>query len=254
MVELALRSLLRICIDCYVLMKWVKHLMQKGDEGLPDTVSATEFFGGQLFELLTADNELFFTHLIKHESNLLVQRPLNRKGLPLVIENRMPITVYFHDMEGLYSFESNIQQFPDSRILIDTPSENSIKKAQRRQFFRIHVAVKMNIILPASNNPKQLETVEVTSHDIGADGASFLFPEKIGEPENLINGSLHIEVNNIQKNVEFRSRIVSVIEQGKQSYRISFQFVEMNDSARSIITKFCILKQIELRNKIRDSG
>ena len=67
----------------------------------------------------------------------------------------------------------------------------------------------------------------------------------------MVKGSLHLKTPDKQLKVEFNGRIVRVMKQENQIYRISLQFVDMNESIRSEIIRYCMYKQIELRNKIK---
>lgn len=57
----------------------------------------TEFWNGQLLELVTSEGKTYYTQLIRNESELLIQRPVNKQNVPMLIENGMMVTVCFHD-------------------------------------------------------------------------------------------------------------------------------------------------------------
>lgn len=200
-----------------------------------------DFWKGQLFELLTPDKETFFTQLLEHDSNLLVQRPVNQKNIPLTMNNELSITVYFYDdINGLCSFHSKMHHLQNNKFLISTP--HHIKKAQRRRFFRVQTAVEMRLLLPSFKDVKA-NTLKTLTHDLSGGGVSFLSSTKIMEEGVIVKGHLHFD----QKKVEFQARVVKVIKKQNQIFRNSLQFIEISESSRSEIIRFCMLKQIELR-------
>jgi len=50
---------------------------------------------GQVLEILTPDEEFYFTQILEYEPSLLVKQPVNKESLPMTIESSMPVTVYF---------------------------------------------------------------------------------------------------------------------------------------------------------------
>lgn len=212
----------------------------------------TEFWNGQLIEIHSPNQEIFFTQLIQHEPELLIQRPVNQKNIPMIIEDGMSVTIYFHDdVRGLCTFDSSIHLLQNRKPFINKPPVNAIKEAQRRHFFRIQVAVETHLLLPSVENLDQVEDLVAFTYDISGGGASFLFPRKLVEEGNIVKGILHLNFNTNQKKVAFSGRIVHVIKQQNKIYKTSLQFVEMNESIRKDIIQFCMFKQIELRNKLK---
>lgn len=212
-----------------------------------------EYWNGQLFELLGSTHESFFTELIQHKTDLLVQRPRNRKNIPMVIEQDMPVTVYFYNsFNKLYTFESNIRQFETGITLINKPAAHSIKVAQRRRFFRVQVAAEIRLFLTGKS--KKVEALTVFTHDISGGGVSFLFSNRVVEEDTEVKGILRLKTDSNEQKVEFKSRVVRVVKQGKNLYQTSLQFVDMSESVRTEIIRFCMFKQVELRNKIIENS
>lgn len=211
---------------------------------------AIEFWKGQLFELLTPNMKVFFTQLLEYESILLIQRPVSRKNIPMTIENGMSLTIYFHDdVKGLCTFDSKIYQLENKQIYMKKPLMNSIKKAQRRNFFRVQVAVEVELRFASENISNEVEHLTTFTHDISGGGISFLSTYKVTEEDRFTKGILHLKTNNGSEKIHFNGKIVNVMKQN-QIYRISLQFVEMSEETRKKIIQFCMFKQIELRNKV----
>ncbi|GEN87763.1 flagellar brake protein [Oceanobacillus sojae] len=214
----------------------------------------TEFWDGQMLEILTSDKKTYFTQLIRHETELLIQRPANKQNVPMLIENDMDVTVYFHDDEkGLCSFGSRINRHDNGKIIMTKPSRDSIKVVQRRQFFRVKAAVEMTLILPsAEGSDEEGDKLNVTTHDISGGGAAFLSDSQILEEGDAVKGVLYLKTDTEQNKVEFKGKIVNVMKQHNQFYKTALQFINMREGARSKIVKFCIVKQIEFRNKVKE--
>lgn len=214
----------------------------------------TEFWTGQMLELLTSDKKIYFTQLIRHETDLLIQRPANKQNVPMLIENDMDVTVYFHDdQKGLCSFGSRINRHDNGKIIMTKPARDSIKVVQRRQFFRVKAAVEMTLVLPpAEDSNEEEEKLNVTTHDISGGGAAFLSESKILEEGDAVKGVLYLKTDSEQDKVEFKGKIVNVMKQHNQFYKTALQFIDMREGPRSKIVKFCIVKQIEFRNKVKE--
>lgn len=215
----------------------------------------TEFWDGQMLEILTSDKKTYFTQLIRHETDLLIQRPANKQNVPMLVENDMDVTVYFHDdQKGLCSFGSRINRHDNGKIIMTKPSGDSIKVVQRRQFFRVKAAVEMTLVLPPAkdSNEEEGDKLNITTHDISGGGAAFLSESKILEEGEAVKGILYLKTDTEQEKVEFKGKIVNVMKQHNQFYKTALQFMDMREGARSKIVKFCIVKQIEFRNKVRD--
>lgn len=210
-----------------------------------------EFWSGQLLELHTPDRDIYYTQLIHNKPNLLIQRPVNKKNLPITITDHMPITVYFHDDKlGLCTFNSTISLHQSNQTIIEKPSSDSIKKAQRRRFFRVQANIQTYLILAQENKSKEVEELAVLTHDISGGGISFLYPSKIFREGDFIKGSLHLKTSTDQQKISFDGRVVNVLKHESKFYKTSIEFIKMQESTRSEIIKFCIQKQIELRKKL----
>lgn len=67
-----------------------------------------------------------------------------------------------------------------------------------------------------------------------------------------MKGVLYLKTDTEQNKVEFKGKIVNVMKQHNQFYKTALQFINMREGARSKIVKFCIVKQIEFRNKVKE--
>lgn len=89
------------------------------------------FWKGQVLEILTPDEEFYFTQILEYEPSLLVKQPVNKESLPMTIESSMPVTVYFQDhQKEIYSFDTMIFQLQSKKFVLKKPSIHSLKKSR----------------------------------------------------------------------------------------------------------------------------
>lgn len=123
--------------------------------------------------------------------------------------------------------------------------------AQRRRLFRVPVSIELKLCLDASPVPPGSEPARLTTIDISGGGLSFFwaYPLKIA---CTFDGTVCLKTQNGQKLVPFTGTVVGCVKQPDQSYRISVQFVQITEAERSEVIRYCMLKQIEIRNKLRN--
>lgn len=212
-------------------------------------VKRSIFWNGQMLELETVDQGKFFTQIINKGDDLILQRPINKKNVPLHVQDKMPIAVYFYDDEqGLCTFQSKLFLRNNAFVAIKRPDESEIKKAQRRQYFRVEVACEL--LLSILNENKEGEEISLLTYDVSGGGLSFLTREKIVNENDLVKGVLFLQTDSIIKRIPFQGRIVNAFKLNHEFFRNSLQFIEMPESVRSEIIRFCLKKQIELRKKL----
>ena len=210
------------------------------------------FWKGQVLEILTPDEEFYFTQILEYEPSLLVKQPVNKESLPMTIESSMPVTVYFQDhQKEIYSFDTMIFQLQSKKFVLKKPSIHSLKKAERRRYFRILVAVNMSITIQSEYPFINEDTLHTNTYDISGGGLSFLHPTKPVEVGMSVHGKLFLVKDGKHHEISFKGKAVKPLRLGNGMYKISLQFVDMEESKRSEIIRFCMYKQIELRNKLK---
>ncbi|MFD1064992.1 flagellar brake protein [Oceanobacillus locisalsi] len=218
----------------------------------------TGFWDGQLLEIINADEKMYFTQLIRNEAELMIQRPVNKQNVPMLIENGMRVTVCFYEEEkGLCQFEAAIH-YQNGKTSITKPDKDRIKFVQRREFFRVKAMEKMQVtLLPAEETDVHLEenkkeTVNVTTHDISGGGVAFLTRSKLAETGDKVTGILFLKTRQESQTITFHGKIVNVMKQPNGMMKHAIEFIEMREGIRSKIIQFCISKQIEIRNKLKE--
>lgn len=71
------------------------------------------------------------------------------------------------------------------------------------------------------------------------------------EDDQRVKGSFSFQKRTARKTVHFEGKIVNCFKY-RDMHKISIEFVDMKESVRSEIIKYCLFKQIELRNKLRN--
>ena len=105
------------------------------DKGLSESVEV-EFWNGQLLELVTLEEKVYFTQVLKIDQYIQIQMPKNESNVPLTVESGMNITIYFYDeQKGMCTFKSRLLKLPNGYMIIKRPEKNTIKRIQRRRFF-----------------------------------------------------------------------------------------------------------------------
>lgn len=89
------------------------------------------------------------------------------------------------------------------------------------------------------------------TQDISGGGFSFIRTSH-AEPGSLLAGTLELTATTHQPYTPFSGRIVRCEEKPGHLYKISVEFVHMDESARSDIIRFCRLKHAEQRSKWRN--
>jgi len=211
-----------------------------------------EFWKGQLLELQTSEGVMYKTQIIHQANNrIYIQKPINRMNRYLNLTGNMPITIFFHSEERvLYSFDTELS-LQQNQLSFPAPPASRIQKAQRRRFFRVPVEVELNLNLKPAGHPNEDEFIKVTTKDISGGGLSFLCGFDV-VVEKIVAGIMHLETNNSQNTIEFYGKIVNCALLPDDNYKISLEFVQMKESTRSDIIKYCLFKQVEARNKLKN--
>jgi|GEM_PF-1569510 len=214
------------------------------------------FWEGQSFEIQTADKNIFYTQFTgEKQGDLFIERPQDSRNMLMNIAKGDPVVVFFFDIEeqALFTFKSKIYIQTDGQFYVEKPTPDKIEKAQRRRFFRVKIGVPLKLQLPSMSKPgENSETIEIYTHNISGGGAAFLHPKKIVDTGEIISGVLHLKTPNLQSDVPFKARIISIVKTEWDVYRVALEFKEMKEPERADIIKFCMFKQVELRNKLKN--
>lgn len=208
------------------------------------------FWKGQLLEIQTKEGTIYKTQVSFQEHNFVyIQKPVHRLNRPMSITPLMEVVIFFYrDDRVLYSFDTQLR-LKNNRLFFLAPSADSIRKGQRRRYFRVPVELELNLDLQESKE-NTVVPKKVITRDISGGGLSFISPFKLKVDEQ-VQGVLRLETNTYQNAISFKGRIVHC-QKEQNSYRISLEFIEMKESTRTDIIKYCLYKQLEARNKLKN--
>lgn len=211
----------------------------------------TTFWKGQQLEITIPNQEVYYTQIVESGPRLFIQRPQNRKNQPILFRNGEFVHIHFHgDNKMLYTFNSTLHHLAHKAFWLTPPSKEAITKAQRRRFFRVQVAIDIELILP-SPNQKPDEVHRTSTYDISGGGICFISEQKINEEGMVLKGTLSMNKKTTKQDIYFVARVVRTLKLSNGMFRNSLEFTEITENNRTTIIQFCMAKQIELRNKMR---
>ncbi len=189
----------------------------------------------------------------KMENKIYIDYPVNNKtGKTVFLLNGTQLKAFVvGDSTSAYFFDTIVlgrvkQNIP--MIVLSFPGENSMYKIQRREWVRVETPVDVAI---HSLNGEFHPFVSITS-DISAGGAAIILPPS----KTLITGVdiiTHFVLPTLSDEyhyVTFRSDVIRIID-GKNGERnkASLKFVDINESDRQLLIKFCFERQLLLKKK-----
>ncbi|MEH7236878.1 flagellar brake protein [Bacillus sp. JJ1562] len=189
----------------------------------------------------------------KMENKLYIDYPVdNKTGKTVFLLNGTQLKAYVvADSTSAYFFDTMVlgrvkQNIP--MIVLSLPGEDSMYKIQRREYVRVETPV--DVALHSLDGEFQ-PFISIT-RDISAGGASIILPTS----KTLIPGIdilTHFVLPTLSddyKYVTFRSDVIRIVD-GKngERNRASIKFVDVNESDRQLLIKFCFERQLLLKKK-----
>src|SRR5699024_9644988 len=112
-------------------MKKEKKMNREGvGKGLREAFEV-EIRKGQLLELVTFEEKVYFTQVLKIDQYIQIQVPKTESNVPLTVESGMDIIIYFYDeQKGMCTFKSRLLKLPNGYIVIKRPEKDTVKKIQ----------------------------------------------------------------------------------------------------------------------------
>ncbi|GIQ68763.1 hypothetical protein DUZ99_13995 [Xylanibacillus composti] len=217
-----------------------------------DDAEHLEFWPGQWIELQNESGDIFHTQIMKSEGRLTyIQRPTNRYCEHMSMTPGQSVEVFFHDQRnGLYSFTATLQRV-QGRDSFESPFMRNVKRAQRRKYFRVPVDMEMELVEKSDDPAKSRQPLLLRTADLGGGGVAFHCAQSIPAGSKT-SGVLHLRTKQNSKQIPFHGTIMNCRPLPDGQYKIALEFEDMKESLRSEIIKFCMFKQIELRNKLKN--
>ncbi len=235
------------------IIRCVGMLLGKGAGYMGENIDV-EFWNGQLLEVLISENdedETYVTQVMNAERYFQIQMPKTKTGVPIKLDSGKSVTIHFYDdVHGMCTFDSRIIQLEDGNTIIKKPEPEAIKRIQRRRFFRVNAAVPLQIKLRAEEEESEDKEWDLYTHDISGGGVSFLNEQEILAENDFLHGTMELKRANEEHIVDFTAKVVNIMKQINNFYKISLEFQEVTEKERSEIIRYCMFKQIENRKKI----
>ncbi len=182
--------------------------------------------------------------------SLLIEYPMNAetgrlKRLFLGDE----LSVYYISKDGVkHYFDSHVTGFKEEGVRlvkIMKPDPERMTKVQRRNFLR--VSAELELAVKLSSHAR----FTCRTDDVGGGGISFLCD---GQWPVAPGGQLECWLlvpyrNGSIEHAFFMAEIVRVVELETGRKQVMIKFIEINDSERQKIIRYCFERQLEIRNK-----
>ncbi|MGY3714144.1 flagellar brake protein [Sutcliffiella cohnii] len=188
--------------------------------------------------------------IVKAEE-LLVDYPIHIKtGKTAFLLNGTKMEVSYVAEDGnVYKFLSTVvgrvkQNIP--LIKITRPENQTLKKIQRREYVRIESSVDVAV------HPQQFAPFVATTHDISAGGCSINIPiGKRLQGDSTITIWFTFTMNSGEIiHLKLEGTVIRVFDGiNEKRKRASIQFINMKESDRDIIIKYCFEQQINSKRK-----
>lgn len=150
-------------------------------------------------------------------------------------------SVYFFETEVLGRSRENIPM-----IHLGYPGNDHLIRIQRRQFVRVETPVDAAV---HSNEGRVARFTTITS-DISAGGAAILLPPNVQlNPDAMLTAWFVIPMQTGDYHyLKTRCRVIRTVPGNGDREKASLEFVDMPDSDRQILIKFCFERQLAMRD------
>lgn len=199
-------------------------------------------------------NEKYRCRVVERKENkLYIDYPVNAKtGKTVFLLNGTQLKAFVTgDSTSAYFFDTSVlgrvkQNIP--MIVLSFPGEDSMYKIQRREYVRVETPVDIAIHCLHGEFPP---FVSIT-HDISAGGASIILPSsKTLRPGVDIHTHLVLPtLSDDYQYVTFKSHVIRIVEgRNGERNKASIKFVDISESDRQLLIKFCFERQLLLKKK-----
>ncbi|MFN2341270.1 MAG: flagellar brake protein [Halanaerobium sp.] len=171
---------------------------------------------------------------------------LYREGAPLPVRLNQAINVYYTTDRAAYKFESKILKRTNKPIpLLLIENYDSVKRIQRRDYFRLDVTGKIDIykMIDDKKYPKKVAAARLL--DISGGGIQMQLKKKFEKGEEIL-----LSLKNILAPKEFiKSEIVRIDRENDELYNYGVQFLEIEEEQREEIIQWIFAYQRKSRKK-----
>ena len=182
------------------------------------------------------------------EGELVVTLPMF-EGRPILINPKDAVRIFFFREEGSFCFKGEIvERFKlKNMVVIRVKQISSIKKIQRRQFYRLKVVLPIEFTVLDEENKAKNSILEGSCIDISGNGLG-LYTDYRLEVNTIIECKISLD-NEDQLLVKGKVVRVGLTHGLAYKYDAGITFHEITDRTRDELIKFIFNKQRELRKK-----
>lgn len=189
-----------------------------------------------------------------------IYNPIYKKRIYTMSKKKLYNFRYIDENSGIYSFKGEvIKRFKEKSIyLLEIKYKGSLRKVQRREFFRIDIFKKITLDIPTSKeyfeSDKLLDLYDSIDFikgkfllkDISAGGIGFFSNTKFKLNQRFI---INLNLNNLT--VKVLGKVVRNVKakENDKKYLIGVRFEKLNTKKRRKIINYVFNKQRELRKK-----
>ena len=161
----------------------------------------------------------------------------------VIFEENETIRILIYTKDGVYTFKTKVLKYGNKIIKVETPKTYS--KIQRRGLLRAELPLVAELEYIKNNELKRCETKVL---NISGSGISF------NTDNDLLNSDKILIAFNLEgKIIETQIKIIEIrknLKENVEKFRISAQFVSLNNHEIEHIIKHCIKHQIKTIKKI----
>lgn len=173
---------------------------------------------------------------------------------PTLLPAGTPIFVRYRAADGAQcSFFTNVtgrevRQIP--LLAIKKPGMNEIHRQQRREFLRVPLSPKLNLVFVDSET-KQILTAVAHGQDISGGGIAFRVLKDLPIRANDIIGfTFQLPVDGKTYEIVGKARVIRVSQPADNGLKsVSLKYFEIKEPDRQRIVQYTFKKQIEMREK-----
>ncbi len=186
----------------------------------------------------------------EEEDGLLIEYPLNEKtGRTKRLYLGDEMSVFFVEADGVkHYFDSHVIGFKEDGVRlvkIMKPDPEKMTRVQRRSFLR--VPAELDLAVKISGKGRFV----CKTDDVGGGGISFLYREQQGlKSEDAIQCWLLLPYKNGSvDHASFTAEVVRIKELESGRRQAMIKFIDISDSERQKIIRYCFERQLEYRNR-----
>ena len=217
------------------------------------TVRLTILDDGQDGDNNTREKQVYSLKVVDvKKDRFTIQSPIGSRLSDKSLAKGTLVGISFVYNESLYAFQTEVlDQYQDNEplLVLRKPSADQIRKIQRREYLRVPVHLHTSVTLGDG------QKTDFPLLDLSGGGLSIVLPEAeqqrwgLGEGSR-IEGNIQIEEKGKIFDIPYTAQVVYMKpDEERARTAIALMFTEIKESDREVIVRYCVARQLELRNK-----